>query len=99
VSLSLLALIYGVEEASSGLNNAHRFQLEFLVSSFFLSVFSSPGLCSFTASLWSSSSLSFFLRARWLLVLLLGGFRKIAGHHDLRCSSGLLQLFQASLLP
>ncbi len=39
VSLSLLALIYGVEEASSGLNNAHRFQLELLVSSSFLSVF------------------------------------------------------------
>jgi hypothetical protein len=26
------------------------------------------------------------------------GFRKKVGHHDLRCSSGLLQLFQASLL-
>jgi hypothetical protein len=39
VSLSLLALIYGVEEASSGLNNAHRFTLELLISSSFLSVF------------------------------------------------------------
>ncbi len=37
--VSLLALIYGVEEASSGLNNAHRFKLELLVSSSFLSVF------------------------------------------------------------
>jgi hypothetical protein len=39
VSLSLLVLIYGVEEASSGLNNAHRFTLELLISSSFLSVF------------------------------------------------------------
>ncbi len=37
--LSLLALIYGVEEARSGLNNAHRIKLELLVSSPFLSVF------------------------------------------------------------
>jgi hypothetical protein len=101
VSLSLLALIYGVEEASSGLNNAHRFTLELLIFSSFLSVFLHQELSKADSRRLSGlrhHSVSFLQPAGcWLF--LLGGFRKKAGHHDLRCSSGLLQLFQASLLP
>ncbi len=91
VSLSLLALIYGVEEASSSLNNAHRFTLELLISSSFLSVFLHQELSKADSRRLSGlrhHSISFLQPAGYWLFLL-GGFRKKVGHHDLRCSSGL----------
>ncbi len=100
-SLSLLALIYGVEEASSGLNNAHMFTLQLFISSSFLSVFLHQELSKADSRRLSGlrhHSVS-FLQPVGCWLFLLGGFRKKAGHHDLRCSSGLLQLFQASLPP